>query len=336
MAINNQKQVAYGAQHYKLINIRDYKNDLARIRMCNGTVHDAIVVPWNDISIDQRSHQTRAKDTDIGHVAAIAADIEGVGLETLPTVEWKSRIGKFEPLSGHHRLLAMHRNGHKECPVLVLSFQTESERTDYLAAANNHRAHKRHSIDDVVKLLKRKKASGCWDGLTEERQKQEAYSWLSQHNPWLQTVAKRRGYTNVFKPQIYIKTYTPAEVKEFMKKRFTPKYAKSGHRSGDEVYVGSVWTASQKAVEMAQLDRAEEKLAGTTTSDLVVKLVTHFPKGNMDTERIKALHRYKAKNIHAPGCCVVDEIVFLPQKLGKEKENKPLEYRWDYCRQTFV
>ena len=119
-----------------------------------------------------------------------------------------------------------------------------------------------------------------------------------------------------------------------MKKRFTPKYTKSGHRSGDEVYVGSVWDASQKAVEMAQLDRAEEKLAGTTTSNLVVKIVTHFTKGDVDSERTKALYRYKAKNIHAPGCCVVDEIVFLPQKLGKE--NKPLEYRWDYCRQTFV
>ena len=331
-------QVAYGTQHYKLINLGSYKNDLNLIRKHKGKIHEAIMVTWDDFSISDRSHQTRASDTDIGHVAALAADIENNGLEVLPTVEWNNRTNKFVPLGGHHRIFAMLRIGWAEFPVLVASFRAEMQRLHYLMADNNHRPSKRHSKDDAIKSLKRVDATGQWKGLTDEKRREKVYEYMKEFFPFIVTSAKKTVYEQVFKPRSYLKKYTAEEVAIFMRGRYTPKYKKSGHRSGDVVYVGSVWDAGQKAIEMAQLDRAEEKLRGTTTSNLAAKLVTHFPEKvkDLDAERKSALHRYTAKNIHAAGCCIVDEIVFLPQKLGTCREHNPMTYQWDRARQAFV
>ena len=341
MAINTNKksnQVAYGTQHYELINLESYKNDLNLIDKHKGKIHEAIMVTWDDFSISDRSHQTRANDTDIGHVAALAADIENIGLEVLPTVEWNNRTNKFVPLGGHHRIFAMLRIGWAEFPVLVVSFREQMHCMRYLMADNNHRPSKRHSKDDAIKSLKRAEATGQWKGLTQEKRQEKVYEYLREFFPFIVTSAKKMVYEQVFKPRSYLKKYTEAEVKDFMKKRYTPKYNKSGHRSGDVVYVGSSWDAGQKAIEMAQLDRAEEKLRGTTTSNLAAKLVTHFPEKikDLDAERKSALHRYRAKNIHAAGCCIVDEIVFLPQKLGTCQEHNPTSFQWDCALQAFV
>ena len=73
------------------LDVADFKNDITRYASMGANYVGVQYFDWDDLEIQSRQYQTRASDADLGHIAMLAADIESVGLQTLPVVELFTR-----------------------------------------------------------------------------------------------------------------------------------------------------------------------------------------------------------------------------------------------------
>ena len=139
------KPNTYGGKIYPQINGNKYTNARPEVKKFNGTFGHAIAVGYNETTIGLRTHQSRVRDTDIGHVAALAEDIKNVGMKESPYIEWDAVNEKWGILVGHSRFLAVtNKLGRPTCDCRIVGFNNPIDREEFIQHKNNHQLYKLH------------------------------------------------------------------------------------------------------------------------------------------------------------------------------------------------
>ena len=343
--MKNQNMSAYDRFTTNKIRYSDYQNSDSEYKPFSGKLKESCGIPWEAIHINNRQHQTRDRDTDVGHVAALASDIEAVGLKSLPYVEWDAATEKFVPLSGHHRLFAMHRNNLKNglteelYPVAIVEFSDLLAKEEFLQSQNNHRPSKPHGKDDAVIYLQRLKKRNVFAGATDKEDiKKIAYPLLTKNYPRLHTKSKSEVLDKVFRFETAkVKVWQPSEVKDEMSRIYGDTYS-SGHVSGDVCYIRSIDNAVGKAIYNAVRDRAISLKNKNTKTPLSIKIVTWF-NGKAEkisasrTKHLEEMSMFNEMIINSNVACI-EEVNYLHQVIGSE--STPCKYVWCSSKKKFV
>jgi len=343
--LNNQNNpIIYGSTSYAPINDQKYKNTSAEVGKYGGKYGPAIEIGFNDTSVGKRTHQSRKGDTDIGHIAALAADIENVGLQQLPEVEWNAMSQKFDMLTGYHRDGAIKKLGWSKLPARVVEFGDPIQREYYIQHKNNHRPCKAHTQDDAVEFINKLKIFGVFAGLSQKEIKNLVYAKLTAFYPRLHTNKKKAVLNRAFNWQIIrYKEWQKTERYDEMRRSFglTGK-VESGMINGDVCYISSKWNAAEKAIYKAAIARATAHEKQESSTPLAIRVQTYFDvtAADMDPLRTEALNSAGVANrtLFNSGIVEIAEISFLHQKLAplSDRENVPLVYTWDKREQKFV
>jgi len=328
------------------LNVEDYKNNINEYENMGAKYIGAEWFDWDQLEISDRKYQTRVADADLGHIAALAADIENTGLQTLPIVEFDPVKQKYSVLSGFHRMLAMHKNNDNpelaksKYPAIILEFKDSAKRWEFLQHCNNHRPSKSHGKSDAVAYIKKMNDIGYFDkyGKDEKAIQKQVYEMLAKHYPRIKTSTK----TSIFEEALNfkakkIKTWTPSEAKDEVK-RIHGKPHKSGAVEGDACYIASDYNAARKTIYIKSSDRANQIHDKTSSTRLNIKLVTWAPKMyNSDIKDLKSFRKNALKDLTVMNNMVwglskvslVTQVHFLHQALsGDDKESVPIEYKW--------
>ncbi len=330
------------------LDVADFKNDITRYASMGANYVGVQYFDWDDLEIQSRQYQTRASDADLGHIAMLAADIESVGLQTLPVVELDPIRNKYSVLSGFHRLLAMRKNNDQpdhqksKYPAIILEFQSSFDRWNFLQDENNHRPAKPHGKNDAIHYLKTMKSHGYFDtyGKDTKAIQTAAYDLLSKNYPRIKTSAKLSIFKEALDTQIKkVRTFTKQEAYNDASKYYG-KQVKSGQVDGDTCYVVSDYNVAVKVVKNAMLSRANQIVDKNASNGLSVKVLTWVPKGNesLSGYRKKAVKDVTTMNttLYNPKVGVVAEIVFLPQALHPVQESDLIKYTWDPKKKMFI
>ena len=104
----------------------------------NGKVVDEdILLDVDQINWSYKGNQTRSGDLDLGHKAALSADIDARGLLDKPLVEFDPQTELYNPVSGHHRLSVLRSKietskSLKLIPCAVVKFGNEVDREFFM------------------------------------------------------------------------------------------------------------------------------------------------------------------------------------------------------------
>ena len=338
------------SQKQLTIKVEDYKNDISKYESMGAEYIDAKWLDWSDLEISDRQYQTRVLDADVGHIATLAIDIENVGLQTLPIVEWDPIKKKYRVLSGFHRLLAMHKNNNnpalakRKYPVIILQFKDGIKRQNFLQQENNHRPAKPHGKAEAVQHIKVLQSMGYFDkhGKDEKAIKNEVYEILTEHYPRIKTSAKSSVYEAALSVKDKkIKAWTASEI-AVESKTIYGKEIKSGDVSGDVCYINSNWNAARKVIMVKSTDRAKQIASGASCAPLRIKMILH---GNPGVRDIKTFRKNVLEDLtvmnnmvwNPSGVSMITEVNFLPQVLtGKDKEDSSILYQWSSKKKQFI
>ena len=355
MLLGNNKSAGTPSKNFlygENINVKDYNNDITVFAKYSARYVGTQEFDWDQLEISDRRYQTRVADADKGHIAALAADIESVGLKTLPVVEFDKDRKKYCVLSGFHRMLAMrdlstHSSSgfERKYPAIVVEFSDDRSRWDFLQHCNNHRPAKPHGKADAIMYIKTLKKAGGFDHLSKEKDKQDrVYDLLSKYYPRIRTSSKRDVWEAAFGlDQIKrIKTWTTPELSEEVKKLHSTSY-RSGQIAGDVCYVNSDYNSARKAIYVACVNRAVQISKGEASKPLTIKVTTFAQKSVSCIKewRQRCLDELTISNTMVWGKTVVgliEEIVFLHQVLApsKEAETIPIKYTWNAKCKKFI
>ena len=336
------------------INFSDYENDPKDYQRWGGILIEAAEVPWEAISIDKRNHQTRARDTDPGHVARLAADIAVKKLKRLPYVERCPDGEKLIPLSGHHRLFAIRKNfveskehqGPMKFPVAIVEFPSKGQRARFKQKENDHRPSKGHSKDDAIRFLRELKDDGEFDGLEAEEIRTKVYGLLTEFHPRIQGPTKKSVYEQIYTPPPgNVKRFQSTELEAWREKIFGGNYS-SGHVEGDVCFISGETHAQAKTLGNRASKRAVALEKGNSCNPLAAKIMAHFKTENvqsLEDARKKHLETMAASNRRIwcinknPGAAYITEVIYLPQVLAPASkiEKHPQKYEWDASAEEF-
>ncbi len=323
------------------IEVSNYKNNLSVFREFNAKYIGAYEFDWDQLDIEERTYQTRLKDLDLSLVEALASDIESVGLKTLPYVEYNAKTDKYVVLSGHHRMKAQRKNNVQDLktnknkyPAIVLEFDDDINRFEFLQRENNHRPSKAHGKDDAIFYIEKMKSFGMFN-YTNDRQviKDHVYSMLSKHYPRIKTAAKTAVLEAAFKwKQQQTKIYTVEEASEAFEK-IHGHQVKNVESKGDVTHINVVFNAARKAIYIANAERVKLMHRGSVSNKMGILITTRFPSGttNIKSARKSAIEELTLMNnkVWGPsGVSLVTELAFLPQILQPTREIDPVKYVW--------
>ena len=366
MSVNTMKK--FGKKEYKRV---DGENDYNPVWTPRAHQHNArivvngILVPFSDIDMNNRTHQSRVMDVSKGHVINLANDIASNNLQILPTVEWDSASQKFVVLAGHHRLLAIQKlktEAHykkEKCwqgdiPVAVLEFKRDTDRIKYLAADNNHKPARLHTYKDGVHFLSRLDGAGEFANCANETsRKKMAYELLSEFFPRLNGVKKNEVYMSSFN---VVRTYKNWSTKEIAQEKSAIWNIPVGqHTAGNTAYVNGNHTQWGNSVSNALNTHCNNIENGSIPKNtkLKIKLLAHVQMTDKATPesfcqslrggRKNVVDNVTLKNkyLYGPtGIACVEEIYLLPQLLtstaGYQPETKRVKLTWDAHDQKFV
>ena len=331
------------------VNVASYKNDIGSYKSAGAKYYGAEWFDWDELEISDRLYQTRVLDADIGHISVLAADIENVGLQTLPIVEWDPVKKSYRVLSGFHRLLAMHKNNNNpksvqnKYPAIVLEFKDGIKRQNFLQQENNHRPAKSHGKAEAIQHIKIMQSMGYFDkhGKDEKAIKSEVYDILTKYYPKLKTSTKFLVFEEALIAKFKkIKTWTASET-AIEAKRIYDKEVKSGDVEGDECIVSSDYNAARKVIMVKSTDRAKQILTGAATSPLRFKMLLHASRSVSDVKafRKNTLNDLAVMNnmVISPKVSSIVEATFLPQVLsGDDKEVLEIKYNWSQKKKKFI
>ena len=346
-----QKSV-YDNQFSEKVDLSLYKNQPEEYEQFDGVCEGAYRIPMSAMNISNRTHQTRANGTDIGHVAQVAASIKTRGLNYLPYGEWNEESMKFEILSGHHRIYAMEKNfidepddsedsgekmGDYYYPIIAVKFSDDLKREEFKQSQNNHLECKGHTKADAINFLQKLKSINTFRDCKDiESITKKAYPLLEKHYPKIQTTARREVVNTVFhdvKPQI--KKWQNSETRKQIKEHFDTSSTVSGTTEGDVCYISSEENAVGKAIYNAMRDRAIAISKGQTTNPLRVKIITHFKSSTIEAleeKRKQFLSSMELVNeCFNDKICQIEEVVLLQQILlpFERKEETAMKFNSD-------
>jgi len=352
---NGNKMLKEKTNGTTTLNVGNYKNNITTYESMGAKFVGAEWFDWDQLEISDRQYQTRVADADLGHIATLAADIENIGIQTLPIVEFDPVKVKYRVLSGFHRMLALHKNNDNpesaknKYPAIVLEFQDSIKRWEFLQHCNNHRPSKSHGKSDAVAYIKKMQSMGHFDkyGKDEKAIQNQVYQMLTKHYPRIKTSTKASIFEEAlnFKTK-KVKTWTPSEAKVEVQ-RIHGKPHKSGAVEGDACYITSDYNVVRKSIYVKSTDRANQIHDKTSSSRLDIKLVTWAPKQyniGSGIKDLKAFRKNALKDLTVMNNMVwgpskvslVTEVDFLHQALtGEEKESIPIKYKWSSKNKKF-
>jgi len=299
--------------------------------------------------------QTRRGTHDKGHISALASDISSRGLEIQPMVELNKTSGKYQILSGHHRLFAMRRlqaenpEEQREFPCTVVSFQDPISRIKFLQACNDHPPVKGHSIKDAVWFLSRMREEKYFASCSGDVEdiKVKAYGLLTEFYPRVKSVSKRQVFQEAFnnlnlERVVTVQTEDAVDLSE----KLWGSARKLFKWDQDVYYCHSDYMNSKKAIVMALRKRVDDINEGKSrrAKKGKVRLVTFFPAkydvSSLKNQRLQALQEEAMmNNIAWDGSpIVIDQICFAPQINGAKEitEKDCLIYNWDASEGEFA
>ena len=333
------------------------------VKRYNGTVEaEAIEVTWSDIDISNRRNQCRQTDTVEGHVSELAISIFNNGLNIAPTVEWDSSLNKFVVLSGHHRLLAQKKLTEqvddKGKPkqldnfiVHVVKFSNEVGRLDYLHAENQHEPRKKSARNDAVMYLQDHLKLGSFAHLAGDPDRthnlarallKNMYGGSLSGTSYKAVIAEALGAHAVrVLPSI---NYEGWEMEDQAKAQWGDATLTSGKNSrGDKCYVLQPYRAYRGVVFGAGLERAMAIGRNQATNPMTIKVMTHVRVPTNTRKPEKTLQKTRRTMLDELKYCntdyakkttsIIDEVVFLPQVRGAEKNN--IVYNWNKNAKEF-
>jgi hypothetical protein len=320
----------------------------------NGKVVDEnILLDPDQINWSYKGNQTRSGDLDLGHKAALSADIDARGLIDKPLVEFDPQTEQYNPVSGHHRLSVLRSKVETsktlaKIPCASIKFGNEIDREFFMQGENDHPPTKAHTRADATRFIKNMRNYGHFDSAEgdEETLKEMCFELLESHYCRLNTSKKEDVFHEAFKDRKMTRVlkHTKEDVKSLVE-RCLGKRKGFKWQNGNYLAWGDT-NSARKAVAVAlekrvhDLDKGKVKTSGARGK---VSVVTHFSsKGIVDLEQLREdfLKTEELLNKHAYGpgkVIIIDEVSFLPQVEGKKgvKETKLVRYKWNYETEKF-
>jgi len=323
------------------VNIQDFTNNINEYPKFGAQYIGAFEFEWDQLDMDERKYQTRVQDLDQRLIAELASDIDSIGLKTLPIVEYNSDKDVYTVLSGHHRMQAQHRNNvqkletnRNKYKAIVLEFQDDIKRFQFLQHENNHRPSKAHGKADAIFYIETMKSLGLFDYTkNQEVIKEHVYKLLDSAYPRVKGPAKQAVLEAAFKwRQKKVKVYTVEEATQAFGKIHGHE-VKNVESKGDVTHINVVFNAARKAIYVANADRVKLLQRGSVTNRMDISMVTRFPSGttNIKAARKSAIEELTLMNnkIWGPSdVSLVTDVTFLPQILHPSKEVDPIKYVW--------
>ena len=327
-------------------------------------VANGIEICWCDIDMSQRTHQSRVMDISKGHVNDLANDIASNGLDILPTVEWNPTLQKFSLLGGHHRVTAINKLMREtvyknlkvwtqDFPVAVLEFKSDRDRIKYLAADNNHKPARGHSLKDAAHFLQNLAGAGEFDNCpkgNEKARRDLAYSLLSDFFPRVIGKKKKEVYEMSFNPIKTYKNWGNTELGE--EKANLWDVEPNQIFAGNVAYVNGNNTQWGNTISNALNWHLKNLQNGTVPpkTKLGIKMLAHVQMTDkseessylktLQSQRKRVLEHAALKNeylFEPNGVACIEEIVFVPQLLTtKDAETKNMFHTWDTRLKKFV
>ena len=320
----------------------------------NGKVIDEdILLDVDQINWSYKGNQTRSGDLDLGHKAALSADIDARGLLDKPLVEFDPQTKLYNPVSGHHRLSVLRSKietskSLKLIPCAVVKFGNEIDREFFMQGENDHPPTKSHTRADATRFIRSMRRYGYFDSAEgdEKKLKEMCFDLLENHYCRLNTSRKEDVFHQAFsdKKMTRVLKHTKEDVQSFIKSAYGKK---KGFKWDKNKYLA--WgdtNSARKAVAVALEKRVHELDDGTVKTSGQrgkITVVTHFSsKGVVDLDQLRKdfLKTEELLNKHAYGpgkVVIIDQVSFLPQVEGKRgiQETKMITYKWDYETEQF-
>jgi|7_EtaG_2_1085326.scaffolds.fasta_scaffold13168_2 hypothetical protein len=339
-----------GQTEYDILPSGKYEVNDKRITSNNGEILGHVEVNFEDIDIDNREHQSRVGDVDLGHLSEIRDSIKGDDLRVLPIGIIDPVTSCFVPLSGHHRILAMRELDYKKIPVLVISMPARRDRREFCQEENNPLPSKGHNKDDAVHYIRECVDDGEFFGLSELATKRRIIKSLKKHYTTLSDSKRKEVYNRVFQGSSpRSKTYSKAELGSEISKCNHDKLVKSG-----TVENGNAFSVGDRTNTTKVLGSIEDKVFNTRAQNpsaptMKVTTMLYFNKRSGDI--VQALKDCRKEFVTTmtnrnnqcylksdDPAMFISTIIFLPQVLfpKKDKETAWIVWNWDGAAEKFV
>lgn len=317
-------------------------------------ISQGYVTSFDAFDIWHRSHQTRQKGEDRGHIDDLIGSIESNGLNRVPTVKYDSISGKFQPLGGHHRIISINKmrthrtKGSTEFkqgfPVLIVSFSDKKQEEFFCVDDNNHEPAKTHSKNDVVDFLLRINTKGHFQGMTTETAKAEIYAIIdstfshlgatrTKNNIFKSWLAKR-GKSNArsvypSSEELYeearVHWHLPSNTQDW-------KIKKNGATSDPKNNGVRLIIGPESATRKTFYNALTDGLMGGEQYSYKIFTSLGCKASSMFDTREKILQRHRAWNINMNGSHQITEIVFR----GQVNNETHQRYIWNNRRKSFT
>lgn len=307
----------------------------------------------SQINWNYKGNQTRSGDLDLGHKAALSADIKSRGLIEKPLVMFESKTKMYVPIVGHHRMSVLRSHIESEkilerIPCGEVKFKSEIDKQLFMQADNDHPPAKPHTRQDAIMFIRNMRENGYFDDAEgdEKNLKEMCFCLLEKYYCRLNTSRKEDVFHESFsdKKMTRVLKHTKEDVKDFIKSYF--KSQKGFEWKQDKYLAWGDTNSVRKAIAVAlekrvhDLDKGKVKTSGRKGK---ISVVTHFSsKGMVDLDQLRKdfLKTEELLNKHAYGpgkVVIIDRVSFLPQVDGKRgiKETKLITYKWDYETEQF-
>jgi hypothetical protein len=320
----------------------------------NGEVinEDLRLLP-SQINWNYKDNQTRSGDLDLGHKAALSADIKSRGLIEKPLVMFDHKTKMYVPITGHHRMSVLRSHIESEkilelIPCASVSFESEIDKQLFMQGDNDHPPSKAHTREDAIRFIRNMREYGYFDHAEgdEKNLKEMCFCLLEKHYCRLNTSRKEDVFHESFsdKKMTRVLKHTKEDVKSFIESSF--KSQKGFAWTADKYLAWGDTNSARKAVAVAlekrvhDLDKGKVKTSGPRGK---VSVVTHFSsKATVDLDQLRKdfLKTEELLNKHAYGpgkVIIIDKVSFLPQVDGKRgiRETKLITYKWNYETEQF-
>ena len=320
----------------------------------NGKVinEDLLLTP-DQINWAFKDNQTRSGDLDLGHKAALSADIMSRGLMKKPLVIFDPKTKMYVPLVGHHRLSVLRSHIEslkilKRIPCGEVEFENQVDKELFMQGDNHHPPAKPHTRNDATRFIRNMRDYGYFDDAEGDENilKEMCFNLLEQHYCRLNTSRRQDVFHEAFsdKKMTRVLKHTKEDVKSIIDSAFGAK--KGFVWKADKYLAWGDTNSARKAIAVAlekrvhDLDKGKVKTSGRRGK---ISVVTHFSsKGLVDLGQLRKdfLKTEELLNKHAYGpgkVIIIDRVSFLPQVDGKRgiKETKLITYKWDYETEQF-
>jgi len=308
-------------------------------------------VTWNDLNIQSRKGQVRAKDIDPSLLDKMKISIEKIGLQSWPIGMYEEDSQKITVLSGHHRLHALLDVETPDplndaiFPIMLVKSKSKLSLRKWMQRENGHEdsVSKGNSKDDAVKYIQDIYSDFpyLFKNLNQNEIKDKVYQLLNESFPFLKTTAIKAVYDQAMKgkKKEQIKSLQKVD-QDALQLKLWKKTCGAGKIIGKKCYISSAYDPSRKSIMMQCVDRAEAfDDDPDNTPQMDIQLIIWFPSTvrNLQERRQTALDVYAKMNLHVidPKLAIINKVTFPEQDVSKCL-NDVHSYSWDAKKKKFV